>query len=203
MSKTIRGEVYFDYGCPYVYRAAEVVSAAQVTLGNDLQLAWRSFSLEQINSKREPEWKVWQQGTDYPSRGLPAFRAGEAARRQGEVAFDRYRLLLLRAKHASSADIKIWETLLEVARQAELDLAQFQQDYDDPTILQLIAADHTRAVEEYHIFGTPTFVFEGAAPAYLKLGAIPESRDKSLELFKEIYHVIAERPLIMEIKRPQ
>ncbi|MBI3944015.1 MAG: DsbA family protein [Chloroflexi bacterium] len=202
MSKTIRGEVYFDYGCPYVYRAAEVVHAAQAALGNDLQLTWRSFSLEQINSKREPEWKVWDQGADYSSRGLPAFRAGEAARRQGEVAFDRYRLLLLRAKHEHGADIKVWETLRDVAQQAELDLAQFQQDYDDPALLKHIAADHTHAVEDYHIFGTPTFVFEGAAPAYIKLGAVPESREKSVELFQEIYHVMAERPLIVEIKRP-
>ena len=43
-------------------------------MGDDLQIEWRSFALEQVNSKEGDGWKAWEQGSDYVSRGLWALR---------------------------------------------------------------------------------------------------------------------------------
>ncbi len=51
-------------------------------MGPKLTINWKYFSLEQVNSQQEPEWKIWEQPEDYPSRGIHAFRAAEAARQQ-------------------------------------------------------------------------------------------------------------------------
>ena len=45
-------------------------------LGDNLQINWRSFALEQVNSEHGRDWKAWEQGTDYKSRGLWPLRAG-------------------------------------------------------------------------------------------------------------------------------
>ena len=45
-------------------------------LGDDLQINWRSFALEQVNSKEDEDWKAWEQDSDYTSRGLWALRGG-------------------------------------------------------------------------------------------------------------------------------
>ena len=34
-------------------------------LGDDLELNYRSFALEQVNSEEGPDWKAWEQGPDY------------------------------------------------------------------------------------------------------------------------------------------
>ena len=48
-------------------------------MGDDLDITYRSFALEQVNSKNGPEWKAWEQGPDYESRGLWALRGGIAS----------------------------------------------------------------------------------------------------------------------------
>jgi hypothetical protein len=61
-------------------------------MGPKLTLNWRYFSLEQANNEQGPQWKIWEQPEDCPSRGLRAFWAAEAAQRQGEAVFDRFHL---------------------------------------------------------------------------------------------------------------
>ncbi|HEU5431193.1 MAG TPA: DsbA family protein, partial [Thermomicrobiales bacterium] len=87
MSKPMAIDVYYDYACPYVYRGAMWLRDVQAALGSNLKIAWRYFPLEQVNSAEGPDWKLWEQPDNFRSRGLPAFRAAEAARQQGEEAF--------------------------------------------------------------------------------------------------------------------
>ena len=70
--------------------------------GDALELTWRWFSLEQVNSK-EAGWKVWEQPEEYEGRSIWALRAGAAARRQGAEAFDRFHLALLTPATAAPA----------------------------------------------------------------------------------------------------
>ncbi len=90
--------------------------------GDRLRIKWYSFPLEQVNSTQGPKWKLWEQPDDYKSRGLWAFRGGEAARLQGETAFERYHMALLGARHRENRDIADREVLIEVARETELDV---------------------------------------------------------------------------------
>ena len=170
-------------------------------VGNDLAVNWRYFSLEQINSKEGPNWKIWEQPEEFPSRTRLAFRAASAARQQGSAAFERFHMALLRLRHEERCEVAQVDTLLEAARQAGLDLAQFQSGLSNPALDAELARDHTTAVEQYGVFGTPTFVFANGHAAYLKMRPTAPS-DQVMEMWETFKRVVAERPYVEEIKRP-
>jgi len=171
-------------------------------LGPRLTINWRYFSLEQVNNKQGPQWKLWEQPDDYPSRGLRAFWAAEAARRQGEVAFSQFHMALLKARHEQRRDIADANILTEVAEGVGLEIAQFREDLADRRLLTRLADDHTLAVEDLGIFGTPTLVFPERQAFFLKM-ASPPSPEECLSVFTELHHLVNRRRYIQEIKRPQ
>lgn len=156
-----------------------------------------------MNSTEGPEWKLWEQPEGYRSKGLPAFQASLAARRQGEEAFQRFHFALLEAKHAGGQDHGKRETLLDVARQAGLDVERFEQDLADRSELASIGEDYTAGKGKLGVFGTPTFVFANNQAAYLKINprSIPRG-DEAVTFFEEFVEVARDRPEVMEIKRP-
>ncbi len=195
-------DIYFDYLCPYVYNAAIWLQTVQVNMGSKLNINWKYFSLEQVNSEQGPNWKIWEQPVTYSSRGLRAFWAAEAARLQGEQAFDSFHLALLRAKHEQNRDIADIATLIEMAEGVDLELTQFQNDITNRKLLARLAGDHTFASDTLGIFGTPTFVFPEEQAVFLKLSQPPVLRE-SLSVFAELQHLAERRTYIQEIKRPR
>ena len=170
-------------------------------LGSSLVLNWRYFSLEQVNSNKGPDWEIWEQPLDYPGGGLPAFRAAEAARRQGEETFISFHIALFRARHEKHRNIADIDNLVKTAEDAGLDRDRFIKDMNDPRILDALARDHTYAVETLRVFGTPTLVFQENGAVFLRLTPIP-SPEESLPIFNEIRAIAKGRPNIKEIKRP-
>jgi len=170
--------------------------------GDRLRTEWYSFPLEQINSAQGPEWKLWEQPDEYKSRGLWAFRGGEAARLQGKYLFERFHMALLRARHVEDRDIANPEVLIKVAREAGLDVDRFRQDLANRSLLAKIGEDYTRGVKEHGVWGTPTLVFNGRQAAYLKLKPAPPP-EESVKLFEELFDIIYDRPYVIEMKRPR
>ena len=170
--------------------------------GSKLSINWKYFSLEQVNSQQEPQWKIWEQPEDYASRGLNAFLAAEAARRQGEAAFGSFHFALLRARHEQRQDIADIDTLVKVAEGINLNMAQFREDLGDRRLLSKLAEDHIYAVETLGVFGTPTLVFPERRAIFLKL-ASPPSPEESLPVFVELRQLAERRQDIQEVKRPQ
>jgi predicted DsbA family dithiol-disulfide isomerase len=201
VSETINVEIFYDYGCPYVHAAAVWIDQVKAKLSDRLQVTWRFFPLEQVNSVEGPEWKLWEQPAAYKSRGRGAFHGAIAARNQGEEAFDRFHLALLRAKHEEGKEHSRRETLLEAAAAANLDLARFERDLDDPSLLARIAPDYEEAREKHGVFGTPTFVFADGSSAYIKMRPAAPGED-AVKVFEEFLQIVQERPYIAEIKRP-
>ena len=109
----------------------------KAVMGDELDVTWKNFSLEQINSKEDEDWKVWEQKDLHEARALLASVAGEAAKKQGNKAFERFHLGLLTARHAGDR-IPLNEDapLIKVAEEAGLDAAQFEKDLKDPELLQ-------------------------------------------------------------------
>ena len=171
-------------------------------IGSRLTIKWRYFSLEQVNSQKGPQWKIWEQPEGYPSRGLRAFWAAEAARQQGEVAFDSFHIALLKARHEQRRDIADMNALIEVAESVGPEMTRFQKDLSDRQLLAKLAEDHTFAVETLGIFGTPTIVFPKGQAIFLKM-APPPSPEECLPLFTKLRHLIEQTRYIQEIKRPQ
>ena len=186
---------------PCVYNAAMWLSRVKEVWEDDLQITWRYFSLEQANQQEDSEFRVWEQPDHQQPRGVWALRAGEAARRQGEEAFQRFHLNLLRARHEQQRNLEDPQVLVEVAAESGLDTQKFQQDMGDRSTLKRIAEDHTSGVEQYGVFGTPTFVFENGGTAFLKMLRPPEGEE--VALFQHLVALMQDHLYVGELKRPQ
>jgi predicted DsbA family dithiol-disulfide isomerase len=195
-------DVYYDYACPYAWGASVLLRNVKAAVGDNLQVNWRYFPLEQVNSPEGPEWKLWDQPANFRSRGRAAFHGAIAARQQGEDAFERFHYALFDAKHADGKDHGKMETILEAAAAAGLDLERFEQDLDDPSLLSKIGEDYEFGHDELGVFGVPTLVFPNGEAAYVKCLPPPEGPE-AVAVFDEIVHTIRDRPFIGEIKRPK
>jgi predicted DsbA family dithiol-disulfide isomerase len=192
-----RFDVFYDYLCPFVYRASVLLQNVRDSGQRPIEIRWRYFSLIQVNSKDEG-WTVWD-ALDSEARGRLAFKAAEAARRQD--AFEDFHMALLRARHEQRADIDDVAVVDQVAEDSGLNLDRFRKDMADERLVSALERDHRAAVAEYGIFGTPTFVFDAGATAYVRLSEPPEALD-SVAIFDRVISIGAEEPRILEIKRP-
>lgn len=210
MSSTTENAVtiYFDYGCPYVYRAAEWIHTLKQHSEAPPQVTWRYFSLAQVNYKAQDGWALWDAPNQDPdwseqnyARGLRFFWASAAAKEQGQEAFDRFHLALLYAIHAERQEFASFEPVLEVAQSAGLDTDRMARDLANQDLLQQVAEGH-KAGSELNVFGVPTFYFAGANPAYLKLSRVLEP-DEAVEFWEMYQRLVAQNSYVIEIKRHQ
>jgi predicted DsbA family dithiol-disulfide isomerase len=195
----IKFEVFFDYQCPFVFRVAGLLDSVRASGERDFEVGWRYFSLTQVNSN-DHGWTVWGAPPEEKVRGRLAFQAAEAARRQGR--FDALHGPLLDARHIGRLDIDDPAVVEEVAERSGLDMARFREDLADPSILEELARDHRQATSELGIFGTPTFVFEDGAAAYVRLSQ-PVNGTSPVDVFDRLVAVAGGEPRILEIKRPR
>jgi predicted DsbA family dithiol-disulfide isomerase len=189
-------ELYFDYLCPFVYRASLLLT--NVAADRSPDVSWRYFSLTQVNSK-EDGWTVWDAPPTDRVRGRLAFTAAEAARRQGR--FEVFHRALLAARHQARLDIDDVRVIEQVADDSGLDLERFRRDIDDPSIMQALARDHMHAVATHGVFGTPTFVFPNGASAYIRLAEAPAGPE-AVDLYDKLVAMAADETRVLEIKRP-
>ena len=190
-------EIFYDYLCPFVYRASVLLQNAG--LSRKLNVRWSYFSLTQVNS-RDDGWTVWDAPASERVQGRLPFMAAEAARRQGR--FEEFHMPLLEARHRDRLEIDRPEVVERVAVDCGLDLERFRKDLADPDILVPLARDHRRATGEHGVFGTPTFVFPDGSAAYVRLAEAPEASDAS-RVLDRLLSVAAAEPSILEIKRPR
>lgn len=195
-------DLFYDYNCPFVYRSARMLENVAASGQREVNVGWRYFSLTQINHVQDPDsapWTVWGAPEDEPVKGRLAFKAAEAARRQD--GFARLHMNLLHARHRDRLDIESPQVVEHVARDSGLDMERFRRDLTDPTIIEALERDHTRARADHGVFGTPTFVFGGGGAAYVRLREAPEAAD-AVRIFDSIAAVTGGEPSILEIKRP-
>ena len=190
-------EVFYDYLCPFVYRASVLLQNAGRS--RKLNVTWSYFSLTQVNS-RDDGWTVWGAPANERVQGRLPFMAAEAARRQGR--FEELHMPLLQARHRDRLDLDRPEVVERVAVDSGLDLERFRRDLADPDILAPLERDHLRATREHGVFGTPTFVFPDGSAAYVRLAEAPEASD-AIRVLDRVISVAAFEPSILEIKRPR
>jgi predicted DsbA family dithiol-disulfide isomerase len=198
----IEFDLFYDYNCPFVYRSAQMLDSVRASGERDVKVNWRFFSLTQVNYRpqsAEDAWTVWGAADSEHVRGRLAFKAAEAARRQG--LFDGFHLALLRARHRDTLDIESLDVVDQVAEASGLDLDRFRADVADPIILEALERDHLEGRGRHGVFGTPTYVFPSGAAAYVRLAQAP-SRAEALRVFDRIVGVAEDEPVILEIKRP-
>jgi predicted DsbA family dithiol-disulfide isomerase len=197
-SEPVTFDLFFDYQCPYVYRASVLIDAVRLSARRAIDVRWRYFSLTQVNSK-DDGWTVWDAPASEFVKGRLAFAAAESARRQDR--FEPFHRALLDARHRERLDIDQLPVVEEVAAGAGLDLERLRADVADGAILRALESDHRDGVATHGVFGTPTFVFADGASAYVRLADVIAGNHAE-EVFDRLLSVAAAEPRILEIKRP-
>jgi len=166
-----------------------------------LTIQWKTFSLEQQNNQEGADFKIWEQ-QDYPSRGVLALVASKAVLNQGDSSFLKFHMATFEALHDEGEDIGNGKVLRDIAKNVGLDLEQFDQDMERDETWKAVGEDHTESKRKYNVFGVPTFIFGKGQAVYVKLESIPESGEERDSLFQLIHDMGAERPYLLELKRP-
>jgi predicted DsbA family dithiol-disulfide isomerase len=201
--------VFFDFLCPYTYRTMQWIDNLQEQLGDGLVVHWKYFSLEQQNTDN-PERKLWEQDDDYEpmipgrgpkSRALLAFWGVEAARQQGEDAFNRFRVALTNGRHRDRLDFSQRANVEALAEQTRLDMDQFKRDFYDRSLLDVIRRDHHEAIEKYKAFGVPTIAFDELNAVYIKMMKTPTPED-SVPFLHHLRECWARREWLAQLQRP-
>ena len=170
-------EVFSDLHCPWGYLATFRLGQLEAEWSGRVRLAWRCLPLEVVNSRgtpkntldqelpyllqvepdiparpwRRPEW-------EYPVTILPAFEALKCAEAQGDEAANAFNWAVRRAFFAESRCISLRHVLLDIAREAGLDVAQFLHDYDSGYYQHLVIEESERGWNILKVKGSPTLV---------------------------------------------
>lgn len=201
MPESTKLDMYYDYVCPYAYTATIWARQLEEALGDQVEITWRAFPLEQVNSTNGPDWKLWEHPEDSFSQSLLAFQAAKAAARQGPEAFTRYHYALMELRHVTRRTLTRKATLIELARQTELDVERFTTDLDDPALLEEIGRDYELGREQFGVFGTPTLVFPDGGTLYVQMRPAPPAEEAS-RLLETFANMASEQQYLWEIKRP-
>jgi predicted DsbA family dithiol-disulfide isomerase len=174
-------EIYSDIHCPWTYLTIYRLRKVWPAYAGRLQVAWRALSLEYINKRGtpkpvldveidlirqiEPELPIqrwprpdWQ----WPVTFWPAFEALACAQAQGHAAAFAMSWALRHAFFAEGRCPSLRHELLDIARtaagQVALDLARFEQDWDQGRYKGSVIAESRRGWHELRVAGSPTFV---------------------------------------------
>ena len=140
-----------------------------------VKLRDRPFPLEIYGSgppnRKELELEIWLAalqepearfkpfaGTDWPTTTLPAFEAAWCAFQQGEEAGRKFDLLIRRSFFAEGRNIGQQEVMLDLAREAGLDMDHFIHLFDSGQGRAAVLAEGRLGKEDYNVHGTPTIM---------------------------------------------
>lgn len=168
--------VFFDYTCPYSYRALPWIEAV-VRGAGDVAVCWRTFSLKEAN--RDHGTPSPFDDFEIPSISVLALALAQAAR---EADFDRYHRSVFEAMHHDGRRLSE-EELLALAAAAGVDVAAFERDR--ARWLAAVAQDHRDGVVHFGVFGTPTLVLDEGEVVFVKLASTPQ-RGQELGLWDSL-----------------
>jgi DSBA-like thioredoxin domain-containing protein len=159
--------VTFDYLCPFARNAFEAIVAG-LEAGRDWRVRFLPFSLTQAHVP-EGETPAWERtaGDRYTS-GVLALQWGLAVRDAFTDRFRAFHLMAFAARHDDARDLKDEAVLRDVASSAGLDADAVAAVVATGEPKRTLIAEHTEAVERWHVFGVPTFI-EGDDAVFVRL----------------------------------
>jgi predicted DsbA family dithiol-disulfide isomerase len=193
-------KVWIDFLCPWARIGAlwiRNVEAEGALVGLDLE--WKSFSLENINLPEDmPADDLWASAQE--RRGLYPAAAAQWIKTNAAEKLGDYVTAMFNARHVDKEKIGQPIVTARILSGIGLDGDAIVKDIgDDPKWLEAARADHKEA-DELGIFGVPTFVFPGAAPAFTRLLEVTEGK-RAVEIYSHV-RTASNDPMIHEIKRP-
>jgi predicted DsbA family dithiol-disulfide isomerase len=192
-------KVWTDFLCPWARIGALWLRNVEAAGALDLDVEWKAFSLENINLPEDASAdELWSTATE--RRGLIPAAAAKWVQTQAPDSSEAFQRRMFDARHVDREKIGRPEVTSQILTSVGLDGDAIVKDItDDPKWLEAARADHDEAVE-LGIFGVPTFVFPGVAPAFVRLLEITEG-DRAKEIYDHL-RIAASDPTIHEIKRP-
>jgi hypothetical protein len=188
--------VTWDYRCPFARNAHEHLVTGLAD-GADWEVTFLPFTLSQGHVP-EGGTPVW----DDPSKfgELVALAAGVVVRDQYPEQFGEVHNALFAARHDEGLDIRnpaVVATILD-AHGVPGDKVLVEIESGGP--IDEIRKAHTQAVDEWSVFGVPTFVVEGRA-VFVRLMSRPEG-DAALarRTIEGIVRLMDEQPDLNEFK---
>lgn len=189
---------YFDYTCPYSYRALRWLDRVRET-GRGLSVTWRTFSLKEVN--RPAESASFLSDTPVESVSIVALMLAKAAQAAGMDVFENYHEVVFEAMQGEHRRLDRAD-LLRVAHEAGVDIDRFDSAGVQQKWLAAVRADHREGLERWKVFGTPTLVFQDEMAAYLKFTAVPRSSEQAADLLGALLCLARCHPELVEIKYP-
>lgn len=107
---------------------------------------------------QEPKAVFKPFGSEWPTTTLPAFDAAWCAFQQGERIGHEFDLRIRRAFFVQGRNIGERQVMLELAREAGLDLARFTRDFNSDSARAAVLAEGRLGKEQYKVRGTPTIM---------------------------------------------
>jgi predicted DsbA family dithiol-disulfide isomerase len=162
-----------EYYCPWCYIAAVRLHRIGKEYEKRVTVRTRFFPLDLLRPGGPPrpllEQEWWLAAIqepaavfapypvdDWPTTTLPAFDAAWAAFRQGHAVGMDYDLRVRRAFFGEGRNIGRPDVLLDIAREAALDMPRFQRDVASPEVRAAVLEESRIGREEFHVRGTPT-----------------------------------------------
>jgi hypothetical protein len=147
----------YDYLCPFARIANETVIEA-VADGVSWDVTFLPFSLAQTKvGDQEPAAWERPRGADH-TRGIVAHQWGLAVRDDFPEHFAAFHLALYNARFDEGRDVDDEAVLRRVAEDCGLASGDVAEVVAGGKPLASLAALHTEAVEQWAVFGVPTFI---------------------------------------------
>jgi hypothetical protein len=161
--------VTWDYRCPFARNAHEHILAGLAD-GADWDVTFLPFSLSQVHVPEggTPAW-------DDPSKApdLTALAAGVVVRDEYPGQFAAVHEALFTARHDQSLDLRQADVVALVLNGAGVDGEKVLARIESGEPIDEIKRAHLQAVNEWDVFGVPTFVVDGRA-VFVRLMSRPQ-----------------------------
>ncbi|NNN13916.1 MAG: protein-disulfide isomerase [Acidimicrobiaceae bacterium] len=194
---TISFSVNWDYKCPFARNAHEHLVAA-LKAGAKWDVDFIPFSLTQTHIE-EGQPSVF----DDPDRvdDLLAVSTGLVVKDLYPELFLDTHLALFSARHDLGKNLLEWEVLSGVLQTKGIDTAKVKEQIDSGWPKDSYRAGHMKSVEEYQVFGVPTFFLNDTA-TFARIMTRPNGDSGySVGLIERIIGNISDFPELNEIKQ--
>ena len=116
------------------------------------------------------KFAIPEPGSISPAGSMPCLAAAKCAARQGGEAFRRMDDALFKAYFHDLRDISDDEVLVEIARESDLDMEQFEADFKGKIYEPSVLSEYQEAHDQFGISGIPTIIINDR---WSIVGAVP------------------------------
>ena len=187
--------VTWDYRCPFARNAHEHLVKA-LKDGADWNVRFVPFSLGQVHVA-EGETDIWERPED--DSGLVALQAGVVVRDRWPDRFFDVHLALFALRHDEGRKFEEPD-IRRVLTDQGIDADAVFAEIADGTALARIREEHTAAVDDFEVWGVPTFL-QGDAAVFVRLMDRPgDDAAHARRSIQRVVDLLVDAPELNEFK---